>query len=277
MRTQNWHPVSTSDARPRNCLAACAISDADGYTGIAEGMDPTHLVEFVNSYFKTLFAAVLGNGGVVADVKGDGVLALWTSEAPDVELRTRVCRGCLRMVEAAEHFNRAFPGRRLPTRVGADFGPIALANVGAFARFEYRAVGDTVNTCSRLEQLNKQLGTRVLVSEALARGVDAFLFRDLGDFTLRGKRTSLRVFELLGERSWVAQEQVLLCEHFARARSDYEAGRIDDAIAGFGALCARHPQDGPSRFFLRRCTERAEMRNAGFGRDCDSALSFAVH
>jgi len=277
MRMQDWLPVATTRAMARNCLAACAISDADGYTGIAEGMDPAHLVEFVNRYFKTLFAAVLGNGGTVADVKGDGVLALWTSEAPDVELRTRVCRGCLRMVEAAERFNRALPGRRLPTRVGADFGPIALANVGAFARFEYRAVGDTVNTCSRLEQLNKQLGTRILVSEALARGVDAFLFRDLGDFTLRGKRTSLRIFELIGERASVAPEQVLLCEGFARARSAYEDGRIDDAIAGFAALCARYPQDGPSRFFLRRCTRRTEPSSAAFDSGGDSALSFAVH
>jgi adenylate cyclase len=277
MRMQDLLPVSTTRAAQRNCLAACAISDADGYTGIAEGMEPAHLVELVNSYFRTLFAAVLGNGGVVADVKGDGVLAIWTSEQPDVALRTRVCRSCLRMVEAAERFNRRLPARRLPTRVGADFGPIALANVGAFARFEYRAVGDTVNTCSRLEQLNKQLGTRILVSQALAQGVDAFLFRDLGEFTLRGKRASLRVFELLAERARAAQGQLLLCEGFARARAAYEAGCIDEAIARFGTLCARYPQDGPSRFFLHRCTERADMRSADLGSHCDSALSFAVH
>ena len=207
MTMQDLLPGSMTRDTQRNTLAACAISDADGYTSIAEGMEPAHLVELVNSYFRTLFAAVLGNGGVVADVKGDGVLAIWTSEQPDVALRTRVCRSCLRMVEAAERFNRRLPARRLPTRVGADFGPIALANVGAFARFEYRAVGDTVNTCSRLEQLNKQLGTRILVSQALAQGVDAFLFRDLGEFTLRGKRASLRVYELLAERARAGQGQ----------------------------------------------------------------------
>jgi len=276
MRMQDWHPESTSGAMPRNCLAACAISDADGYTGIAEGMEPAHLVEFVNSYFKTLFTAVLGNGGVVADVKGDGVLAIWTSELPDAALRTRVCRGCLRMVEAAERFNRALPGRRLPTRVGADFGPIALANVGAFARFEYRAVGDTVNTCSRLEQLNKQLGTRILVSEALAQGVDAFVFRDLGKFTLRGKRAELRVLELVGERARIAPWQLRLCEQFASAQTAYELGHIDDAIADFTALCARYPQDGPSRFFLRRCLDQAGVRITPSATLLGPAFSYSV-
>lgn len=262
MNMHDWHPESTTRAVPRNCLAACAISDADGYTSVAEGMEPANLVELVNSYFKTLFAAVLGNGGLVADVKGDGVLAIWTSEVPDAALRARVCRGCLWMVEAGERFNRTLPGRRLPTRVGADFGPIALANVGAFTRFEYRAVGDTVNTCSRLEQLNKQLGTRILVSQALAQGVDAFVFRDLGEFTLRGKRASLRVFELLGERSRLTPWQLRLVEGFARARTAYELGCLDEAIAGFTALCGRYPQDGPSRFFLRRCHEHAGARVA---------------
>lgn len=276
MRMQDLLPASTTGDMQRNCLAACAISDADGYTSVAEGMEPAHLVEFVNSYFETLFAAVLGNGGVVADVKGDGVLSIWTSEQPDAALRTRVCRGCLRMVEAAERFNRTLPGRRLPTRVGADFGPIALANVGAFARFEYRAVGDTVNTCSRLEQLNKQLGTRILVSQALAQGVDAFVFRDLGEFTLRGKRASLRVLELIGARARMAPWQLRLCEQFERAQTAYEAGCIDDAIADFTALCGRYPQDGPSRYFLRCCLEHEGARAMPPAALPGSAFSYAV-
>lgn len=276
MRTGNGHPVSPMGETRRNCLAACAMSDAEGYTSVAEGMDPITLVELVNSYFKTLFGAVLSNGGVVADMKGDGVLAVWTSERPDLALRTRVCRSCLEMVEAADSFNRTFPARRLPTRVGADFGPIAMANVGAFARFEYRAVGDTVNTCSRLEQLNKPLGTRVLVSQALAQGVNEFVFRDLGDFTLRGKRSTVRVLELVADRSRAARWQLELCAGFARALAAYEAGRTGDALRGFSLLRARFPDDGPSRFFLRCCVEREESNHTGLTATTAPALSFAV-
>lgn len=239
--------------RGRSCLAACVMTDAEGYTGLAEGMDPPQLVEVVNRYFRELFAAVLGNHGVVVDVKGDGILAVWTSEAPGVRLRARVCAACLEILDAAERFNDASPGRGLPTRIGVDFGPVVLANVGAFERYEYRAIGDTVNVCSRLEELNKILGTRLLVSEPLAEGVEGFLFRDLGPFVLRGKRSAVRVLELIAGRSHASREQVLLCRRFAIAREMYEAGRVDEARLQFSALRAAFPHDGPTRFFLQRC------------------------
>lgn len=248
------HPVNT-EISERDCLAACAMTDAEGYTGVAECMEPPDLVELVNRYFRALFRAVLGNGGLVLDVKGDGLLAVWTNEAPDAALRAQVCRSCLQMLEASDRFNMCFPARRLPTRIGVDFGPIALANVGAFARYEYRAVGDTVNTCGRLEQLNKLLGTRVLVSEQLATGVDAFLFRDLGSFVLRGKRAPLRVFELVAAKAAVTRRQRALCEAFVPALTAYERGDDDRALDAFSGLHARYPDDGPTRVYLRRCLE----------------------
>lgn len=229
------------EAQPQ--LAACAVTDAQDFTGVAEGMDPSRVVDFVNGYLRELFAAVLENGGRVVDVKGDGMLAVWTGEPPDATLRSRVCAACLRMAKA----------RRLPTRIGVDFGPIALAPVGAFARYEYRAVGDTVNTGSRLEQLNKLLGTRLLVSGALAEGVEDYLFRDLGEFMLRGKRSPVRVLELLGERSRASRDQRQLVRRFAAARETYESGRVDEARPQFSALSAAFPHDGATRFFLQRC------------------------
>lgn len=232
------------------------MTDAEGYTGLAEGMEPPQLAELVNRYFRELFAAVLGNHGVVIDVKGDGILAVWTSGTEaraSAPLRARVCAACLQILDAAERFNRSSPARRLPTRIGVDFGPIVLANVGALERYEYRAIGDTVNTSSRLEELNKLLGTRLLVSEPLAEGVAGFVFRDLGPFVLRGKRSPVRVLELLAERSRASREQVLLCRRFAIARDMYESGRFDEARLQFSALRAAFPHDGATRFFLQRC------------------------
>lgn len=266
MKTENLEPLGPSADPSRNCMAACAMTDAEGYTALAEGMDPPRLVDLVNRYFKALFGAVLRNGGAVVDVKGDGILAVWTSDAPDVALRTLVCSACAQMLEAAENYNRSSPGFRLPTRIGVDFGPIALANVGAFARYEYRAVGDTVNTCSRLEELNKSLGTRLLVSQQLADGVDGFLFRDLGPFTLRGKRSPLRVLELVAERSRASREQRMLCRAFGGGLAAYEAGRVEDALTRFRALHSRFPTDGPSYFFLRRClTWKQSLKVTGPG------------
>jgi adenylate cyclase len=247
-----------SDISERDCLAACAMTDAEGYTGVAEDMDPPALVGLVNRYFRALFKAVLGNGGLVLDVKGDGILAVWTSAAPDAALRAQVCRGCLQMIEASDRFNMCFPARRLPTRIGVDFGPIALANVGAFARYEYRAVGDTVNTCARLEQLNKVLGTRVLVSQPFAEGVEQFLFRDLGPFVLRGKRAPVRVLELVAPAAAATRRQRALCNAFARALAIYERGSPARAGEAFASLHHAYPDDGPTRVYLQRC-ERTDL------------------
>lgn len=262
----------------RNCLAACVMTDAEGYTGLAEGMDPGRLVAVVNSYFRALFGAVLSNGGMVVDVKGDGILAVWTSDSPDIALRTRVCEGCLQILEAADQFNKLLPASRLPTRIGVDFGPIALANIGAFARYEYRAIGDTVNTCSRLEQLNKKLGTRLLVSQPLAEGVDQFLFRDLGYFMLRGKRSQLRVLELVAERARAIRPQVELCRAFRLALAAYEGGQIEEALFRFNALHVRYPEDGASRFFLRRCVEwRRKSVLGGATTAANPPMAFALN
>src|SRR5712692_4917524 len=173
---------------PRHCLAACLITDAERYTALTESMEPSAVVELINRYFGALFGPVLDNGGIVSDVKGDGLLAVWNYDSAGAQFKMRVCKACVEIVAAVDKLNKQHPAHRLPTRLGVDFGPIALARVGAHARSDYRAVGDPVNTASRLEALSQALRTRVLVTDAFAQGVSGFLFRDLGSFQLRGKR-----------------------------------------------------------------------------------------
>ena len=245
---------------PRCCMGACVITDAERYTSVAESIDPASAVALINRYFESLFGPVYEHGGFVSDVKGDGMLAVWTDASPGAELRARVCRACLELADNAAQFRRGFPAHGLTTRIGAYFGPIALAAVGALAHYEYRAVGDTVNTSSRLEQLNKQLGTRVLVSATLAEGLDEFLFRDLGEFELRGKRNRVRVFELLARRDAASAQQIRLCEDYAAALDAQRDGRWREARARLHALCARSPHDRPARRLLQRCEEALAVR-----------------
>jgi adenylate cyclase len=240
------------EARPRDCLAACLITDAERYTALTEGMEPSAVVELVNRYFGALFGPVLDNGGMVSDVKGDGLLAVWNYQSAGGEFKASVCKACLEMVERVDELNRQHPAHRLPTRLGVDFGPVALARVGAHARFEYRPVGDPVNTASRLEELNKLLKTRILVSEAFAHGVRGFLFRDLGSFQLRGKRTRTRVKELVGALENCSIREHALCREFAHAVAAFEVGPAAEAQASFQALQAKVPDDGPTRYYLQR-------------------------
>ena len=245
-------PIATREPT-RRCHGACVVTDAASYTSVAEDLDPSAAVDLINRYLEALFRPVFDNGGFVSDVKGDGLLAVWATSFPGPELRRRVCRALLQMAESADSFNRNSPTARLATRIGACFGPIALATVGALTHFEYRAVGDTVNTSSRLEQLNKRFGTSVLVSGSLADGLGEFLFRDLGAFRLRGKRASVRVYELLGLRDEASEESRRFCRDYSAALQALQGGRLREARARFRDLCAEHPCDGASRLRLRAC------------------------
>lgn len=150
-----------------------------------------------------------------------------------------------------DRFNDAHPESRLPTRIGINYGVVVLGAVGAYPHFEYRAVGDTVNTASRVEQLSKDLGTRVLATAPMMEGLDMFLVRDLGDFPLRGRRTDSRILELVARTEDALPEQLDLCSRFAVARAALEAGDLPKARAGFRSILQDFPTDGPSGYFLR--------------------------
>lgn len=234
-------------------FAACVMSDAEHFTEVTDGMDPCEVVELVRVYFNALFAPVVKYGGRVVDVKGDGILAVWTDCSSAPQLRNRVCSACLEMAEAVDHFNAVHPTQRLPTRIGVDIGPIAVADLGALACLQRRAVGDPVVTSSRLEQLNKELGTRILVSAAVAEGEYGHVFRDLGAFRLRGKRSDIRVLELVGHHQAITARQRGLCEGFAAAMRSYQTGECEAAAAAFRRLRSRYPEDGATRYYARRC------------------------
>ena len=261
----------SSDRPARQCVGACVITDAERYTTFAESVDAAAAVAFLNRYLEVLFQPVFDNGGFVADVKGDGMLAVWADDSPPRELRARVCRACLELAAAAARFDASVSGRGFATRIGAYFGPLALAPVGAFRHYEYRAVGDTVNTSSRLQDLNKDLGTRVLVSASLADGLGEFLFRDLGAFQLRGKRNRVHVLELVAARDAAGARERRLCEEFAAALAAQQCGRWYQARELLRALCARHPGDGPSRFYLKRC-EQVIASERGYQDEVSSTL-----
>src|SRR5687768_3734660 len=102
----------------RQCLGACVLTDADRYTTFAESVEAAAAVEFLNRYLEVLFQPVFDNGGFVADVKGDGMLAVWAEAGQSRELRARVCRACLKMTEGASRFEQSAPLRGFITRIG---------------------------------------------------------------------------------------------------------------------------------------------------------------
>ena len=255
---RHFVPLAVADELERNASrivatrksleCVCVATDAARFTTLAESMESEALTDFLNAYFDSLFKPVIENDGFVSDVVGDAMLAIWPEH--DATTRQVVCTALLEMREAADDFNRRAAGDRLVTRFGANWGRVTLATVGAREHYEYRAVGDPVNTASRIQELNKVLGTRILVSQSLITGVEGYVVRDLGWFLLRGKAAPDRIFELVQKAELATVAQLELVSGFEIALETLHAGDKAAALAAFRDLKTHYPADGVTAFFV---------------------------
>ncbi len=197
--------------------AACISTDIQSYTRWAARRRPQEVRNVMDQYFGELKRVAREFGVDSMDTGGDSMMAVWIDRQPpradhdgprskaDRErsraLRARVCAAALALAETAERFHRLHRQRRLRTRVGAHYGRIDIAMSDGPIQKEYRAVGDVPNTASRIQQLGKDLGARVLVSGAVLRGTRDCRVRDLGHILLRGKSDTTHVYELLSIES----------------------------------------------------------------------------
>ncbi len=228
-------------------LAVCLVSDAAGYATLAERLPPGDLRELMNRYYATLLAPISAQSGMVTDIVGDSALALWPIERADLAQRLRACRAALDIQAALTAFEVP-GGGGLPTRIGLHVGELMLGPVGALDHFEYRAIGDAVNTASRIEDLNKHLGTRILASAATVGGLPGIDTRRLGRFQLAGKAQALDIHELLPVPS---AAQAAARAPFAAALGAFEAGDAVSARHDFQAALAIDPGDAVAAFYLR--------------------------
>lgn len=232
----------------------CLSTDADKYTTLSEGMDPAALSELMNAYYETLFQPVRQYGGIVSDVVGDSMLAIWTSSAPETELRRKAILATLAINEAVKQPEVGKIPHHLPTRAGLHSGQILLGSIGAVDHYEYRAVGDIVNTSTRIQSMNSYLGTRLLLTQQVLKGIDDFVTRDIGSFVLAGKTRPLVIHELIGhQNSGIGaslREQHLL---FAEGLSIFRQGEWTRALKIFIRLHAINKHDSVSRYYINLC------------------------
>lgn len=236
-------------------FGVCMATDAGQYTALAEKMEPMELGELMNDYYSALFPCVNRNGGWISDVIGDAMMAIWNSGDP-ADLRYRGLRAALEVRRAA-HVFEASRQIVLPIRIGLHCGEMRVGFVGDSGHGAYRAMGDTVNTASRLEALNKPLGVNILVSDFLMSGIDGFVSRPLGEFLLAGKSWPTKVHELIAPDGAASAEMLEMVERFRSAMEIFEAGRWREAAVAFDELARRYPEDGPTRFYAKTASQRA--------------------
>jgi adenylate cyclase len=239
----------------------CLVTDAENYTTVAERLSAEQLATLVNDYYGAIFDVVQQHGGEISDTAGDSMVAVWASSRSDTDARRRAAEASLAILRAVEEFNRAHADSPLPTRIGLESGEMVLGNIGAEQRYEYRAVGDIVNTASRIQGLNQLLGTRVLMSTAALDGV-SLPARDVGTFVLRGKRLPVQVFEPLTQGT-CALDGAGLAE-FAAALACFRRSEWAEAQTRFTAVAKRFPGDGPVRYYAELARTMCESPPANW-------------
>jgi adenylate cyclase len=197
-----------------------------------------------------MFEVMQRHGGVISDISGDGVMCVWSGPAYPASACRGAVSAAVELLEFVEQFNLRHPDERLPTRIGVHAGAALLGIVGGAGRYASTVVGDVANTASRVEGLNKQLGTRLLASEEVLRGLTGFILRPLGEFLLAGKSEPIRVAEVLGRTG--DARAAMLAGNFAEAFELFQSRRWSRAVIVLEALLRANPDDGPSLYLRSR-------------------------
>jgi adenylate cyclase len=185
-------------------------------------------------------------------------MCAWTAPQPDAGARSRACHAALDAIQGIERFNARHAPFRLPTRIGLHAGWVYVGHAGGGGRFVFGVIGDIANTASRIEDLNKHVGTHLLASATVVDGLDDLLVRPLGDFLLAGKSEPLAVFEILARAAEATAAEADLCGKFGEALQAFRGRAWNDAAERLERLLDDFPGDGPSTFYLARCRQNLE-------------------
>jgi len=239
------------------------FSDLQGFTSIAEGLDPEELTSLLNDYLSAMTEIIHEEGGTLDKYVGDAIIAFWNAPLEQPDHAARCARAALRCQAKLAELRPAFRGRigrDLAMRIGLNTGMAIVGNMGSHSRFDYTVLGDAVNLASRLEGVNKQFGTRILASEALRRELgEDFAAREISRVAVVGRREAVRIFELFPREE--ASARAAADRTFEEGLEAFYAGRFGEAVERFLPMADGDP---PSAAYVRRCREWSERPPEGW-------------
>jgi adenylate cyclase len=241
----------------RKKLLTILFSDIASFTNISEGMDSDHLALAMNAYFQTAVQnCIFATDGTVVKYIGDAIFAFWNAPEEQGDHSYRACEAALRFRDQPPQFMN---DKELITRIGLHTGVANVGNFGSMTRVDYTALGENINLASRMEGLNKYLGTRVLITTDTQQVAGPkIITRYLGLFRLKGFEKAVGVHELSGRVEEEAQSRELR-ERFGQALAVLATKDFAAAEAAFQRVLEFSPKDGPSSFYLEQIEElRAE-------------------
>lgn len=185
----------------------CAVffSDIRGFTSISERLQPEEVVEFLNQYMSEMVTCVKETGGTVDKFIGDAIMATWGALRSTGSDSKNAVETCIRMRERMLEFNKGRGSTKKPIiniGCGVNTGYVIAGQIGSSDKMEFTVIGDTVNLASRVESLNKESGTDILISENTYKEVkDFFTVESMGEIKVKGKEKPQKVYAVLGRKS----------------------------------------------------------------------------
>jgi adenylate cyclase len=229
------------------------FSDIKGFTTFSEQLTPNELARVLGLYLDALSRIVQRDTrGTIDKFIGDAIMTIWNAPEPVPNHPQMACLAALRCSDASRELAQTPEWHGLPafqTRFGLHCAPALVGHFGARDRMNYTAIGDAINIASRLEGLNKQYGTSIIVSEAIVkRAREAFDFRLLDVVAVKGKSDAITIYELLGSKG-AAEERQEIISAYEAAFAAYTARDFERALT----LLQKNGSDGPSAVLMERC------------------------
>jgi len=257
--------VNPQLVEPRKTDITVMFSDIRGFTTISEKLDAQDLALFLNQYLSDMTKLVFASQGTLDKYIGDAVMAFWGAPFEEPGHADKACDSALKMMERVREMQKVWESEGKPhldIGIGLNSGVASVGNMGSVLRYGYTALGDTVNLSSRLEGLNKDYGTHIIVNETtyVASKDNGFLFRELDLIRVKGKLQPVTIYELIGRAgqptSYGSVEEVQSrLDLFVQGRDLYRTRLWHAAQNTFQLILDRWPDDGPSRMYWKRCQE----------------------
>jgi adenylate cyclase len=245
--------------KPRKTEVTVLFSDIRGFTTISETLDAQTLAGLLNGYLTEMTRIIFRHQGTLDKYIGDAVMAIWGAPFDEPDHAQRCCLSAVSMLARLAELQAQWRAQESPVLeigIGINTGIASVGNMGSSLRYGYTAMGDAVNLAARLEGLNKEYGTQILISEFTRRALrdDPFIFREIDFIRVKGKLQPVTIYEILGPRAKENSGGELVAQ-FSIAREAYKHRDWRTARTAWRAILERWPEDGPSRVFVARCEE----------------------
>ncbi len=246
------HPDAQALGGQRRELSVL-FSDLAGFTTLSESLEPEAVVGLLNQYFTEVSRRVVARGGTIDKYLGDAVMAFFGAPVPRADHAAGACLAALDHLEALRVLSARWGKDVLSVRIGVNTGEMIVGNIGGEEGQDYTVIGDAVNLASRLEGVNKEYGTRIIVAEStiLAAG-DVVESRELDRVRVKGKTLAVGIYEVLAEKGAVAPALRTCVAAYTRGLAAHRAGDFPAAIAYFAEALHAQPGDGPSTTMIER-------------------------